>query len=302
MSGQSESEPKWPEEPLHSKNIEPGPAPEPVKGQSSADTTTQASAARQKTHRRFLSRINPAQIGCGAFIVLAAALVVYLVVKDLILPPGSGIPWTAGTTSIPATPVNPANPSITLLGIGAGGQTYYFDSANGLYYHDAISKTSVVVARLPHFEAFHWSPTRQQIAFVIRDGRDALPLLYVVNLTSLPSDKKAVGVSRRDAAGFPANYGLREESPVVWAPSEDRIAFVAYDEEGSGPLFVAQVPTGTVRQLSASKGIVTSVAWEVYTNTQGARIEHVVYVMWQNGTQYLYSVEADGANSNPWER
>ena len=115
----------------------------------------------------------------------------------------------------------------------------------------------MAVARFPDYEAFHWSPSRSQLAFVIHSRADVLPRLYTVNLESPPANREPQLVTPRDVNGFPAEFGLRAESPLAWSQDEQHIAFVGYNQ--------------------------------------------IVYVLLQDGKEFTYSVEKNGANNDPWE-
>ncbi len=159
----------------------------------------------------------------------------------------------------------------------------------------------MAVARFPDYEAFHWSPSRSQLAFVIHSRADVLPRLYTVNLESPPANREPQLVTPRDVNGFPAEFGLRAESPLAWSQDEQHIAFVGYNQAEKAALFVTDIPTGTVRRLTEGSEPVTSIAWETYTNTQNLADEHIVYVLLQDGKEFTYSVEKNGANNDPWE-
>jgi dipeptidyl aminopeptidase/acylaminoacyl peptidase len=206
----------------------------------------------------------------------------------------------AETTPPIATARPTLSRSLILLGTSPTGVVYYFNSPTGIFYRDSTS-ISTSIATLPAFEAFHWSPQGNKIAFTVQDRNDTLPLLYVLDLANPPSDGQLRLVTRRDPDGFPAEFGLRAESQVAWSQDEQYIAFVAYDQTGKAALFVSEVATGKVRRLTEGTEPVTSVAWEKYRNDQDVDDEQIVYVLIRDGRELIYSVEKDGAENNPWQ-
>ena len=267
----------------------------PITGETDVGKGTGASRGRAG---KFYGQLSPANLGCLMVTLIVGTLIAFAG-KDLFQ---AMISHRAGESARPSPTSTPSPPrSLILLGASSTGTVYYFDSPTGVFYRDSGS-TPLSIATLPAFEAFHWSPRRDKIAFIIHDRNDALPLLYVLNLASPPSDGQLTLVTRRDPDGFPAEFGLKAESPVAWSQDERYIAFVAYDQSGRAALFVSEVATGRVRRLTEGTEPVTGVAWETYRNEEGEKDERIVYVLVREGREFLYSVERDGANNNPWWR
>jgi len=232
-----------------------------------------------------------------AVVLILGVMLVALVRKDLF---GTFSNGQEGGTPLPAVvPTSTLSRSLILLGTSLTGTVYYFNSPTGIFYSDSAT-TPQSVAALPAFEAFHWSPQRDKIAFVVHDRNDSLPLLYILDLAHPPTDGSLALVTKRDPNGFPAEFGLKAGSPIAWSQDEQYIAFVAYDETGKAALFVSEVATGKVRRLTEGTDPVTSVAWETFKNDQNVDDERIVYVLVRDSEERIYSVEKDGAENNPW--
>jgi WD40 repeat protein len=241
--------------------------------------------------------ISPGGLGCAIVTLIVGMLIALVAGKDIFrfLADGKVVDTMQPTAT--AMPVPPR--SLILLGTSPDGVAYYFNNPMGIFYRDSGS-ISTSIATLPAFEASHWSPQENKIAFIVQDRNDTLPLLYVLDLANPPSDGQLGLVTKRDPDGFPAEFGLRAESPVAWSQDEQYIAFVAYDQTGKATLFVSEVATGKVRRLTEGTEPVTSVAWEKYRNDQDVDDEQIVYVLIRDGRELIYSVEKDGAENNPW--
>jgi hypothetical protein len=240
--------------------------------------------------------INPGTLGCSVVMLILGMLLAFTG-KDLFITTFNQV---VGGTAQPAATATPMFPrSLILLGTSPDGRFYYFNSPTGIFYRDSDA-TSKSIAALPAFEAFHWSPQGDKIAFVVHDRNDSLPLLYVLDLDHPPADGQLHLITKRDPDGFPASFGLKAESPLAWSQDEKYIAFVAYDQTRKAALFVSEVDTGKVRRLTEGTEPVTSVAWELYEDDQNMDHERIVYVLIKDGRELIYSVEKDGAENNPW--
>jgi hypothetical protein len=256
---------------------------------------TLAEGQKQSPVIEILRQFSPDNLGC-LIVALIAGILIASVGKDL---PHLLLGVQGAGNAPPAAVTTPApSRSLILLGTWRAG-VIYFNGPTGIFYRDATFTTKSI-ALLPDFEEFHWSPHRNKIAFVVRDRNDTMPLLYVLDLTNTPPDGQLTLITRRDPNGFPAEFGLRAESPVAWSQDEQYIAFTAYDQTGKAALFVSEVTTGKVRRLTEGTEPVTSVAWETYRNDRDVEDERIVYVLIRGGKELIYSVEKNGAENNPW--
>lgn len=287
----------WTEEASFADNVKP--SSEMQSEKRNDDNQTNNGKEKKKN---ILRNLAPQDLGCLLIILLIVGVVITLVVRDLF-----SSDFKNGLGNVPSAVTGEISSQtdasvFTLLGTGFDGNIYFFDAPNGIYKKDQSSTDSIPVAKFSAFDVAHWSPSREQIAFILKDRRDALPLLYALDLQSPPSDKELTAISRRDGGQFPATFGLRTTSPVIWSQDENHIAFVAYTDDERAALFVTDVPTGTVRQLTQGFELVLSIAWETFTNTLGVQDERIVYVVKQDGNHTVYSIEKNGAENNLWQR
>ncbi|MBN1888789.1 MAG: hypothetical protein JW850_12410 [Thermoflexales bacterium] len=254
---------------------------------SSHKGTKRASEPRTSGMTPLGQMFSPSSLGCLLALVILAMLV-YFAGKDLphIL---TGDQTSGGVSSSPSVTVTPVLPrSRILLGSSISGTIYYFQNPAGVY------PNATPVAWLSDFEAFHWSPSRSKIAFIVHDPKDELPILYVFNLNS----GEFIQATKRDGDGFPPQFGLKAELPLAWSQDEQYVAFVAYDDKsGKSALFVSEVVTGKVRKLTDGTNPVTSVAWETDKNRN---MDRIVYVLVRDNVEFFYSVEKNGANNGLW--
>jgi len=253
------------------------------------NTMPASSQAKPSLGTRIAQWVSPSSLGC-AVVILVIGMLITFASRDL--PRVLMSNPIVGNVSPTAT-VEPVLPrSLVLLGTSSTGTVYYFHSPTGIY------TGSAKIVTLSAFDSFYWSPRNNRIAFIVQDRSDALPLLYVFDL----SNDQLTKATTRDPDSFPAEFGLKAISPIAWSQDEQYIAFVAYDRNGKAALFVSEVATGKVRRLTDGTEPVTSVAWETYRIAPGVDDERIVYVLVRDGKELTYSVKKDGADNNPWQR